>query len=83
MTSTQISEEDKKQFFLNIFMRTKNSPWRRFDETYPPIKIPDYFVPVRVGITIDNKTYDFKKYGVYPFVVKAPPLASIKLNSKE
>ncbi|EOL9123217.1 hypothetical protein ACM93F_004230 [Enterobacter ludwigii] len=83
MTSKTISDEDKRRFFLNIFQRAKRSPWDRFDETYPSLKIPVDFVPVLAEITIDNKTYDFKRYGTEPHVVKAPPLATIKLTSKE
>lgn len=83
MTSKQITDEDKRVFFLNILERAKKNPWKRFDETYPSIKVPDDFVPVLAEITIDNKTYDYKKYGINPHVVKAPPLASIKLTSEE
>ncbi|MDC7872033.1 hypothetical protein TH60_21310 [Pantoea ananatis] len=83
MTSKTVSEEDKKRFFLNVFQRAKYSPWGRFDETYPALKIPADFVPVRAEITLDNKTYDFGKYGVAPHVVEAPPLASVKLTSGE
>ncbi|MCF5891995.1 hypothetical protein K3H46_13295 [Aeromonas veronii] len=80
MTSPTISEKDKKDFFKTIFERAKVSPWKRFDETYPSIIIPSEFIPVRVEISVDTKTYDFSKYGIHPLVVKATPLASLNFN---
>lgn len=80
MTSPDISSEDKKKFFINVFNRVKDSPWNRFDETYPSIVVPEGFSPTSVEIAVEMKTYDFYKYGVRPRVVSSVPLASLSLE---